>query len=153
MPLRILLALGALSAVLLAPARAGVQDSAHEQLAGLVAAADRIAEYDVLEAQPLLRGDGVIETRYLLATRSRLKGASADLEELRMPGGEVAGRGLIVPGMPRLEVGDRAILFLSARSGRGWRFPIGMRAGVLPTHVEGARLRAEVVAEIQQQER
>lgn len=153
MLLRSLLALGALCVVLLAPARAGVQDAAHEQLAGLVAAAERIADFEVLEAQPLLRGDGVIETRYLLATRTRLKGASADLEELRMPGGEVAGRGLIIPGLPRLEVGDRAILFLSARSHRGWRFPVGLRAGVLPTRVDGARLRAEVLAEVQQQER
>ena len=59
-----------------------------------------------------------------------------------MPGGEVAGRGLILPGMPDLQVGDRSILFLSqASQGKQWRMPVGLVSGsvqVLPSTVAGA---------------
>ena len=59
-----------------------------------------------------------------------------------MPGGEVAGRGLILPGMPDLQVGDRSILFLSqASQGKQWRMPVGLENGavkVLPSTLAGA---------------
>ena len=58
-----------------------------------------------------------------------------------MPGGEVAGRGLVLPGMPDLRVGDRSILFLSqASQANQWRMPVGLESGavkVLPSTVAG----------------
>lgn len=111
-------------------------------LAGLVAAAERICEVQILETRYARLADGVIETRYLVSTLSPLKGAAAAIEEIRMPGGEVAGRGLLLPGLPRMHTGQRAILFLSAPSTqRGWRMPIGLGAGayeVIPDAATGA---------------
>jgi hypothetical protein len=112
--------------------RLGAASTATEpaDLPGLVAAAERICEIQVLEARCARLPDGLIESVYTVSTLSPLKGAAAAIEEIRMPGGEVAGRGLLVPGLPRLRVGQRAILFLSAESPtRGWRLPVGLGAG------------------------
>lgn len=114
-------------------------------LAGLVAAADRISELQVLETRFVRLDDGVIETRYLVSTLAPLKGASSAIEEIRMPGGEVAGRGLLLPGLPRMRPGQRAILFLSSASAqRGWRMPVGLGAGayeVIPDESAGGAAR------------
>lgn len=116
-------------------------------LAALVAGAELIGELQVLEAQPVRLPDGRIETRYSVATLTPLKGAQAAIQELRMPGGEVAGRGLVLPGLPRFRAGQRLVLFLTApTAGRGWRLPVGLGAGafeVLTDRISGAaRIRA-----------
>ncbi len=104
----------------------------------LVADAERIAEVEVLDAQSFMLPDGRIETRFALATLAPLKGAQSALQELRMPGGEVAGRGLVLPGLPRLRVGQRLLLFLSAPTAdRGWRLPIGLGAGAFEVRRAG----------------
>lgn len=154
---RRLLLLCALGMALLSRAFAAVQDPAHEELAGLVAAAERICEVQVLEAAAQRRADGLIETCYLLATTTPLKGEVAALQEVRMPGGEVAGRGLMVPGLPQLRRGERVLLFLSQEvPGRGWRLPVGLEEGVVrmpPGRSDrSARLQA-VDAEVRRQER
>lgn len=113
-----------------APVGAASGAIAEADLPGLVAAAERICEVQVLETLAARLPDGTIETRYVVATLSPLKGASAAIDEIRVPGGEVAGRGLLIPGLPRFRAGQRAILFLSAPSpGRGWRMPVGLGAG------------------------
>lgn len=127
--------LAGLVAALLSPlpaSRLGAASTATEpaDLAALVAAADRICEVQVLEVGAARLAGGAIETRYLVSTLSPLKGAAAAIEELRMPGGEVAGRGLLIPGLPRLRAGQRSILFLSQASpAHGWRLPVGLGAG------------------------
>ena len=96
----------------------------------LVAHADRICEVEVLEKRCVMREDGSIETRYLVSTLIPLKGIQSSIQEIRMPGGEVADRGMILPGMPEFQVGERHILFLSSVSPEtGWRMPIGMESG------------------------
>ena len=94
-----------------------------------------------MECSSAVTSDGRIETRYLVATVAPLKGAAAGMDEIRMPGGEVAGRGLLLPGLPRLHVGQQVLLFLTAPSaGRGWRVPVGLGAGayeVLPDPAGG----------------
>lgn len=125
-----------------APLGASSTATAPADLAALVAAAERIGEVQILETRSALRPDGAIETRYLVSTLSPLKGGMAAIEEIVMPGGEVAGRGLLLPGLPRLRSGQRAILFLSAAAaGSGWRVPIGLGAGayeVVPDPAGGA---------------
>lgn len=112
-------------------------------LPGLVARADWIGDFQVLESQAAMLPDGRIETRYTLATLAPLKGAQAAIQEVRMPGGEVAGRGLVLPGLPQWRVGQRLILFLSApTTGPGWRLPVGLGAGafeVFADRVGGVR--------------
>lgn len=132
-------ALGA-ACLLGAGARLGAASSAAEglDLPGLVAGAERIAEVQVLEAQSALLPDGRIETRYTLATLAPLRGAQPAIQELRMPGGEAAGRGLVLPGLPRLRTGQRLLLFLSEPTAdRGWRLPVGLGAGVFEIRAAG----------------
>jgi hypothetical protein len=96
----------------------------------LVAGSEWIADVQVLETQPVLLPDGRIETRYTVATLAPLKGAISAIAEFRMPGGEVAGRGLVLPGLPRLRAGQRVLLFLTTpTAARGWRVPVGLGAG------------------------
>jgi len=112
------------------------------ELSDLVASAERICEVEVLAAQSAMLADGSIETRYSFSTLIPIKGTMTSIQEIRMPGGEVAGRGLILPGMPELKVGDRSILFLSQESqANQWRMPVGLENGavqVLPSTVAGA---------------
>lgn len=107
-------------------------------LPGLVARAPWIGEYQVLDSQAAMLPDGRIETRYTLATIAPLKGAQAAIQEVRMPGGEVAGRGLLLPGLPQLRAGQRFILFLSAPTGaNAWRMPVGLGAGAFEVLADG----------------
>lgn len=122
-----------------APLRATSSAVGPADLPSLVAGAQRIAEVRVLDAQPALLPDGRIETRFALATLAPLKGAQSALQELRMPGGEVAGRGLLLPGLPRLAVGQRLILFLSEPTAeRGWSLPVGLGAGAFEVRSDAA---------------
>lgn len=49
---------------------------------------------------------------------------------LTFPGGELAGRRLVIPGMPTFVPGDESFLFLTAPSARAWRMPVGLGQGV-----------------------
>ena len=112
------------------PAGASTMTEEGMELPELVAHAERICEVQVLEATPAMLPDGSIETRYSFATVTPIKGSMAAIQEVVIPGGVVAGRGLILPGMPDLKVGDRSILFLSqASDDKQWRVPVGLEAG------------------------
>jgi len=130
-----------ISSVLLGSVGASSVSVAKAELGDLVAGADRICEVEVLSAQSAMLADGSIETRYSFSTVIPIKGTMTSIQEIRMPGGEVAGRGLILPGMPDLKVGDRSILFLSqASQGKQWRMPVGLENGavqVLPSTIAG----------------
>lgn len=125
-------------------ARLQASTSVEQDLAGLCDSADWIADFEILDKECVDRGDGRIETRYTLATRLPMKGAMSSVQEVRMPGGAVGARGVVVPGLPRFEVGDRAVLFLSAAGPDQWRVPVGLHAGAFQVHV-GARGEAQVV--------
>lgn len=115
--------------------------SSGEELTGfdtLVAGAERIVEAKILDKRTKLNPDGTIETTYTLSTITPIKGENANIQEITMPGGEVAGQGLIIPGMPELQVGDRNILFLSAAAQhKNWRMPIGLKAGAIKVEAGG----------------
>ncbi|MEM8711783.1 MAG: hypothetical protein AAGG01_12590 [Planctomycetota bacterium] len=49
---------------------------------------------------------------------------------LRLPGGVLAdGRGTMIPGMPRLALGEDVVLFLGEESQDGMRMPVGLSQG------------------------
>lgn len=101
-----------------------------QDLAGMVGEAAWILEAEVLNRRCVRLEDGRIETRYELATLTPMKGSIPSWCELRVPGGEIAGKGMLIAGMPRLKLGDRHILFLSEKTaGSGWRFPVGLACG------------------------
>ncbi|HEX9793593.1 MAG TPA: hypothetical protein VGC54_06380 [Planctomycetota bacterium] len=119
--------------------------------AALTAAAEWIAEFQVVDKRCALLADGSIETRYTFSTLTPMKGAIPSMHEVRIPGGVVAGRGLHLPGLPEWATGDRAILFLSSAGPvRGWRMPVGLGAGAFRVIQDGsgrARVRAASAAD------
>jgi hypothetical protein len=103
----------------------------------LVAGSDRIVEAKILDKRSKLNADGTIETVYTLSTITPIKGENGNIQEITIPGGEVAGQGQIIPGMPELNVGDRNILFLTAKSQeKQWRMPVGLKAGAMKVQSE-----------------
>lgn len=61
---------------------------------------------------------------------------------VRLPGGVLAnGYGSMIPGMPRLVLGEEVVLFLSAESEEGMRVPVGLSQGKyrIVTASDGAR--------------
>ena len=129
-PITCAILIGVLSGLSLSSAGASSVTEKAPDLGTLVAGAERICEIEVLDATSVMLDDGTIETRYSFSTLVPIKGAMASIQEVRIPGGEVAGKGLVLPGMPDLKVGDRSILFLSEPSQQNqWRMPIGLQAG------------------------
>jgi len=122
-------------------ASSSVHEAGLPDLPALVAHADWIADFEILETTPLLRPDGTIATQVVASSRVPLKGRLASVQEFTLPGGAVAGRGLHIPGMPALEAGDRVLLFLSQEDPEArWRLPVGLSAGtfrVLETGDDG----------------
>lgn len=115
-------------------------------LCSLVRGAELIAEFELLDARPELLPDGTIQTAYTFATLTPMKGRPASICEVRMPGGEIAGRGLLVPGLPDFQIGDRHILFLCQQGEtKPWRLPVGLSAGAFRV-VGGTAADARVVA-------
>ncbi len=127
--------------VVLAALPSGLQASScgeeHEDWESLVAGSERIVEAEILDKRSRLTEDGIVETTYTLATITPIKGQNASIQEITLPGGEIAGQGTVIPGMPELSVGDRNILFLSKiEKSRNWRMPVGLKAGALKVEVD-----------------
>ena len=124
-------ALAILGVLVLAQSRATAASSGvSDDLEELVGRAARIVEVEVVGSRAELRPDGRVETVYTFATITPMKGRVPAIHETRVPGGAVAGRGLLLPGFPVLEQGSRSVLFLSERSEpTGWRMPVGLGAG------------------------
>lgn len=136
------LALGALAGLL---GRLGASTVVPDEgLEEKVRLAEWIVEVEVLSARPAELPDGAIETRYELSAVTPIKGVMPSIVEVRVPGGVVGSRGLHVPGLPTLAVGDRMVLFLSQRSPQNdWRLPVGLARGAY--RVVGGTGRSRVV--------
>ncbi|MHC4823249.1 MAG: hypothetical protein ACYTEP_04435 [Planctomycetota bacterium] len=131
-PITCAILIGVLSGLSLGRADASSVTDQAPDLATLVAGAELVCEVQILDATSALLADGSIETRYSFSTLTPIKGTMASIQEVRIPGGEVAGQGLVLPGMPDLQVGDRSILFLSEPTQtKQWRMPVGMEAGAM----------------------
>lgn len=145
-PPAILILLAALA--LGAAAQLKASTTVNLDFAELCEQATLICEVEVLDHECVAREDGRIETRYTLATLLPMKGAMSSVQELRLPGGEVGHRGLVIPGMPRFDRGDRVILFLGEEGSTGWRMPTGLERGVYQVEV-GRQGKARVRASLQ----
>jgi hypothetical protein len=101
-------------------------------VADLAARCDLAVEARITSASASLDASGRIGTDYALEIARTFAGAPAARRTIRIPGGVLPdGRGLVIPGMPVLSVGETAILFLSAENQRGERLPIGLAQGRL----------------------
>ena len=91
--------------------------------------ADWVCEVEILSKEAVMLADGALETRLVVSTLTPMKGTMGMTEEIRIPGGEVAGRGMMLPGMPEFEVGERHILFLTEKNEKQWRMPVDFSKG------------------------
>lgn len=99
-------------------------------VADLAARCDLAIEARVTSASATTDSAGRIGTDYALDVGRTFAGASTARRTIRLPGGVLPdGRGMVIPGMPVLAVGESAILFLSAENQRGERLPIGLAQG------------------------
>ena len=74
--------------------------------------------------------EGEIYTDWTLRVDRTFWGEDERTRTIRLPGGVLAdGRGSMVPGMPRLALGEEVVLFLSEESGESMRVPVGLSQG------------------------
>lgn len=73
---------------------------------------------------------GLIYTDWTIEVDRSFWGQTAEVETIRMPGGVLAsGKGMVVPGMPRLTLGEDVVLLMGEASAQGVRMPTGLSQG------------------------
>lgn len=74
--------------------------------------------------------EGLIYTDWALRTERSFWGELDETFTVRLPGGVLSnGKGMVIPGMPRLTVGEDVVLFLGEASPMGMRLPTGLSQG------------------------
>lgn len=98
----------------------------------LVDHAELVIEARVVSALAFEAPGGHIETEYILDVARTFEGEDLPVRAIRLPGGILPdGRGMMLAGMPRLAVGEEALLFLSPSASNGLRMPVGLAQGKL----------------------
>lgn len=111
-----------------APAAAGT--AIRMDLQDLVDRAGLAVEARVLSARPAVAANGLPVTEYVLAIEQTFWGRPEPVRTVRLPGGPLGdGREMVIPGVPRLEVGEQALLFLSDEGPAGFSMPVGLSQG------------------------
>ncbi len=73
---------------------------------------------------------GEIYTDWTITVDRTFWGEHQESRTVRLPGGVLAdGRGSMIPGMPRLVMGEEVVLLLSEESDEGIRMPVGLSQG------------------------
>jgi hypothetical protein len=98
----------------------------------LLEGSDLCLEGRVIAARAVLEGRKRIDTEYTVQVSRTFWGEPQAVRVIRIPGGVLPdGRGMTVPGLPRLALGEEAILFLSRADASGMRMPVGLAQGKL----------------------
>jgi hypothetical protein len=98
--------------------------------ADLLERSDLCLEGRVIAARAVLEGQKRIDTEYTVRVERTYWGEAQAVRLIRIPGGVLPdGRGMAVAGLPRLAVGEDAILFLSRADASGMRMPVGLAQG------------------------
>ena len=88
-----------------------------------------IVEGRVLSAATV-EAEGLIQTEYLLEVDRTFAGDDESYRMVRLPGGvREDGTGMLLAGMPRIELGDESLFFLTGESHNGMRMPVGLAQG------------------------
>ncbi|MFN0207987.1 MAG: hypothetical protein ACKVS6_16905 [Planctomycetota bacterium] len=96
----------------------------------LVKSAEIIIEGKCLQKTVGYDKRGRIATTYSVEVGKALRAAKrGEIVKITFPGGELDGRGLIIPGVPALAVGEEFVIFLTEESPRGIRYPVGLAQG------------------------
>ena len=93
---------------------------------------DLCLEGRVIAVRAVLEGQRRIDTEYTIQVARTLWGESQAVRVIRIPGGVLPdGRGMTIPGLPSLALGEETILFLSRADATGMRMPVGLAQGRL----------------------
>ena len=126
------LAVASVTLAMRAPARVDASTVLQMRIEDLAARCDLALMARVTSSSASVDASGRIGTDYALDVERTFAGVHAAHRTIRLPGGVLPdGRGMVIPGMPSLAVGERAIVFLSATNPRGERLPIGLSQGRL----------------------
>lgn len=112
--------------------------------------ADLALEGRVVEAHPVAEPDGSIWTEYRVAVDQTLFGEALAERTIKLPGGTLPnGLVMVVPGVPRLSIGEEALLLLAGETTQaGARMiPVGLAQGKL-TLVRGTNGRRLAVRDL-----
>lgn len=105
-------------------------------------ASDLVIEGQVTGATCGTAADGTIYTDWEIDIESTYWGDPQGTRIVRLPGGVLSnGKGMVIPGMPRLVEGEHVILMLEGESRDGMRLPTGLSQGKyrVVTSAEGER--------------
>jgi hypothetical protein len=72
---------------------------------------------------------GEVETVATVAVEATLKGDARTFVSMRLPGGVIGRYRTVMPGAPRVEVGEAGVFFLKAAPG-GSLWPVGLSSGI-----------------------
>lgn len=72
---------------------------------------------------------GEVETVATVAVEATLKGDARAFVSMRLPGGAVGRYRTVMPGAPRVDVGETGVFFLKAAAG-GTLWPVGLSSGI-----------------------
>jgi hypothetical protein len=126
------LAVAAVTLAMRAPERVDASTALKMRIEDLAARCDLAVLARVTSTSASIDASGRIGTDYAIDVERTFAGVHAPHRTIRLPGGVLPdGRGMVIPGMPTLTVGERAILFLSGANARGERLPIGLCQGRL----------------------
>ena len=99
-------------------------------LEGAFRASDLVIEGRVLGARAAETPDGMIVTDFDVRVDRTFWGEPAEARTIRLPGGVLpSGKGMVIPGMPRLAVGEDVVLMLEQEGPAGTRVQTGLAQG------------------------
>lgn len=104
--------------------------------------ADLAIEGTVVQGSSGETAKGEIYTDWKIDVSRTYWGRNEQERTIRLPGGVLAdGRGTVIPGMPRLALGEEVVLFLTDESDEGFRVPVGLSQGKyrIVTAADGSR--------------
>jgi hypothetical protein len=103
----------------------------------LLGRSDLCLEGRILGARGVLEVGKRIDTEYTVGVDRTFWGESQAVRAIRIPGGVLPdGRGLAIPGLPRMVVGESVVLFLAKADSSGMRMPVGLAQGRLKIVVD-----------------
>lgn len=146
------LALAAAAGMLLAPPclerahgvrEVGAGTALKLELSELVEHSELVLEGRVVALGAELTATGRVATDLELEVLRTFLGEPLARRSVRLPGGVLPdGSGVLIPGMPRLALGEDVILFLTGEGALGQRMPVGLAQGKLQvvTTLSGEKL-------------
>jgi len=107
------------------------------ELDDLVDRADVAVHAEVLSKRSFRNEHGWVVTEVELRVAETLWGETRERRKITLPGGVLPdGSGTVIPGMPAIEVGERALLFLSPVGSKGFSVPLGLSQGKFAERVD-----------------